>query len=88
MSGPLHYPTYESLGVRPLVNAKGTYTIISGALVLPEVRQARSQASKRYVNLDELVEACGARPSQVMPRTGGVVPHVRLHTDEGGDNLQ
>ena len=45
MSGPLHYPTYESLGVRPLVNAKGTYTIISGSLVLPEVRQAMSEAS-------------------------------------------
>ena len=66
MSGPLHYPTYESLGVRPLVNAKGTYTIISGSLVLPEVRQAMSEASKRYVNLDELMEAVGTRIAELM----------------------
>ncbi len=51
MSGPLQYPTYESLGVRPLINAKGTYTIISGSLMLPEARKAMSEASKCYVNL-------------------------------------
>jgi L-seryl-tRNA(Ser) seleniumtransferase len=73
MSGPLHYPTYESLGVRPLVNAKGTYTIISGSLVLPEVRQAMSEASKRYVNLDELMEAVGARIAELMQCEWGLV---------------
>jgi hypothetical protein len=31
---------YEQIGVRPLINAKGTYTIISGSLSLPEVKQA------------------------------------------------
>ena len=30
MSRALAYPTYESLGVRPLINCQGTYTIISG----------------------------------------------------------
>ena len=29
---------FEDIGVRPLVNAKGTYTIISGSLSLPEVK--------------------------------------------------
>ena len=32
--------TYESLGLRPLINCKGTYTIISGSLMLPEAREA------------------------------------------------
>ena len=73
MGEQLHYSTYESLGVRPLVNAKGTYTIISGSLILPEVRQAMSEASKRYVNLDELMEAVGARIAEVMQCEWGLV---------------
>jgi hypothetical protein len=28
---------YESIGVQPLVNARGTYTILSGSLMLPKV---------------------------------------------------
>ena len=38
-------PTYESLGLRPLINCKGTYTIISGSLMLPAVREAMAKAS-------------------------------------------
>src|SRR6202044_910001 len=52
---------YEAIGVRPLVNAKGTYTIISGSLSLPEVKQAMEEASRHYVNMDELMAAVGAR---------------------------
>ena len=37
----------------------GTYTIISGSLMLPEVRQAIQDASKAYVHLDELMEQGG-----------------------------
>ena len=59
MSGQLAYPTYENLGVRPLINCRGTFTIISGSLILPEVRQAMVEASKQYVHLDELMEAVG-----------------------------
>ena len=29
---------YESIGVRPFVNARGTYTILTGSTSLPEVR--------------------------------------------------
>ncbi|MCE2450341.1 MAG: hypothetical protein J4F35_18845, partial [Candidatus Latescibacteria bacterium] len=61
MSDQLAYPTYESLGVRSLINCQGTYTIISGSLILPEVRQAMVEASKQYVHLDELMEAVGTR---------------------------
>ena len=44
---------YQSIGVRPLVNARGTYTIISGSTMLPEVRAAMDAASRHYVHLDE-----------------------------------
>src|ERR1700735_4067017 len=52
---------FEEIGVRPLINGKGTYTIISGSLSLPEVKQAMEEASRHYVNMDELMAAVGAR---------------------------
>ncbi len=48
--------------MRPLINAKGTYTIISGSLSLPEVKQAMEEAGRHYVQMDELMAAVGARP--------------------------
>src|SRR5262245_5787751 len=52
---------YQSIGVRPLINARGTFTIISGSTMLPEVRAAMDAAAQHYVHLDELTEAIGAR---------------------------
>jgi len=69
----LSFPTYESIGVRPLINCRGTYTIISGSVILPEVRQAMVEASKRYVHLDELMEGVGKRLGQVMQAEFGIV---------------
>ena len=31
---------YQSIGVTPLVNCRGTYTIITGSQTLPEVKRA------------------------------------------------
>ena len=64
---------YQSIGVRPLINARGTYTIISGSLLLPEVREAMAEASKRYVHLDELAEAIGARLAALTGAEWGLV---------------
>jgi len=68
-----NFPTYESIGVRPLINAKGTYTIISGSVVLPQVRQAMYEASLCYVNLEELMDAVGARIAELMKCEWGLV---------------
>ena len=46
-------PTYESLGVRPLINCKGTYTIISGSLMLPEAREAMVAAAPSRLRLPQ-----------------------------------
>jgi seryl-tRNA(Sec) selenium transferase len=64
---------YQSIGVRPLINARGTYTIISGSLMLPEVREAMAEASKHYVHLDELTEAVGARLAALTGAEWGLV---------------
>ncbi len=64
---------YEAIGVRPLVNAKGTYTIISGSLSLPEVKQAMEEAGRHYVNMDELMAAVGARLAKITGADWGIV---------------
>src|SRR4051812_2524599 len=52
---------YKELGVRPLVNAAGTYTMLGGSLMPPAVVEAIAAASRQYVNLLELHEAAGKR---------------------------
>src|SRR5262245_43459580 len=64
---------YQSIGVRPLSNARGTFTIISGSTMLPEVRAAMDQAAQKYVHLDELAEAVGARLATLTGAEWGLV---------------
>ncbi len=66
-------PTYESIGVRPLINCKGTLTIVSGSLLLPEARQAMSEASGAYVQMEELMERVGTRIGELMHAEFGLV---------------
>src|SRR5262245_36077902 len=64
---------YQSIGVRPLINARGTFTIISGSLMLPEVRAAMQAASQHYGHLDELTEAIGERLATLTGAEWGLV---------------
>ncbi len=64
---------YESIGVRPIVNCKGTFTIISGSQSLPEVKAAMEAASRHYVHMDELMEAVGARLAELTKAEWGMV---------------
>ncbi|MDA2930080.1 hypothetical protein MYX84_09065 [Acidobacteria bacterium AH-259-O06] len=64
---------YRSLGVRPLINCKGTYTIITGSLTLPEVKRAMEEASRYYVHLDELMDAVGRRLAELTRTEWGIV---------------
>jgi L-seryl-tRNA(Ser) seleniumtransferase len=64
---------YQSIGVRPLINARGTFTIISGSLMLPEVRAAMAEASQHHVQIDELMDAVGARLAELTKAEWGMV---------------
>lgn len=64
---------YESIGVKPVINCKGTFTIISGSLILPEVRQAMLEASKHFVHIDELMDAVGARIAEITGAESAIV---------------
>ena len=64
---------YTEIGVRPILNARGTYTIISGSQSLPEVKQAMFEASQYYVQLDELMAAVGKEIANLMGAPGAIV---------------
>jgi len=50
---------YKELGVRPLINAAGTYTYLSASRMPRPVVEAMEAASLHYVNLNELHAAVG-----------------------------
>jgi L-seryl-tRNA(Ser) seleniumtransferase len=64
---------YESIGVRPIINAKGTFTIVSGSQSLPEVKMAMMEASKHFVHIDELMDAVGARIAELTQAESAIV---------------
>ena len=64
---------YESLGVRPFINARGTFTILTGSQSLPEVKEAMVEASRHFVHLDELMDAVGARIAELTKAQWGIV---------------
>jgi uncharacterized pyridoxal phosphate-dependent enzyme len=64
---------YESIGVRPNINCRGTFTIISGSQTLPEVKKAMDEASRHYVQMDELMEAVGKRLAEITHADWGIV---------------
>jgi L-seryl-tRNA(Ser) seleniumtransferase len=64
---------YQSIGVRPLINCKGTFTIISGSQTLPDVKRAMDEASRHYVDLDELMDGVGKRLAELTGAEWGIV---------------
>jgi L-seryl-tRNA(Ser) seleniumtransferase len=52
---------FRELGVRPFINAAGTYTAMTASLMPAEVMDAINYASRHYVMLDELHDRVGER---------------------------
>lgn len=50
---------YDKLGVRTLLNAADSYTILGGSVMPPEVMQAMEEASRHFVMLEELHDRVG-----------------------------
>lgn len=58
---PVYHDYFKELGVRTFINAAGTYTAMTGSLLLDEVKNAYLYASEEYVMLDELQDKVGDR---------------------------
>ena len=57
VSEPVDY--YDKLGITKRINAAGTYTYLTGALMPPSVQAAVAQAAKHPVFLEDLQKAAG-----------------------------
>ncbi len=64
---------YQSIGVEPVINCKGTFTAIGGSVELAEVRKAVDFASQNYVYIDELAMAVGKRLAAITGAEWGMV---------------
>ena len=51
---------YARLGVRPVINAMGTVTVLGGSLMPPEVVRAMEEAARHFVHIPDLQAKAGA----------------------------
>lgn len=64
---------YDSLGVRTVINAIGTFTRLSGSLMPPEVVQAMVEASQHFVCIEELQYQAGKVIAELTGAEAGYV---------------
>ena len=64
---------YQSIGVDPVINCVGTYTIIGGSIERPEVVQAMHDASGFFIQYDELAFGIGRRLAEISGAEWGMV---------------
>lgn len=84
---------FRSIGVEPIINCRGAYTIIGGSLELPPVREAMEAASHNFVQYDELAEGIGQRLADLTQSEWGMVSagcaagmkHITAACVTGGD---
>ena len=57
---------FKELGIRPFINAAGTYTALTSSLMPPEVISAMEYASRHFVRLEELSTAAGRRIAELL----------------------
>src|ERR1700743_245620 len=74
---PVHAGTdsdnlFTRIGVRPLINGRGTFTLISGSRALPQVKQAMFEASNYFVQLDEMMDGIGAQLGKLTGAEWGI----------------
>jgi len=64
---------YRSIGVEPIINCRGTFTILGGSVERPEVLVAMKAASGYFAQYDELAYALGQKLGELTKTEFGVV---------------
>src|SRR5436190_2037516 len=70
---PANKNIFQSIGVEPIINCRGTFTIIGGSIERPEVRTAMEAASKDFIQYDELADGVGKRLAEITGAEWGMV---------------
>jgi L-seryl-tRNA(Ser) seleniumtransferase len=61
-----HGEMYRNIGVRPLINAAGTYTTLTGSVMTEDARQVMAEAANCFVPLIELQQKVGERIAKLI----------------------
>jgi len=64
---------YTRLGVKTVINCRGTWTYLSGSLEFPEVRDAQVEAAQYFVNILDLQRAVGRRLAKLTGAESGII---------------
>ncbi|HYM10384.1 MAG TPA: aminotransferase class V-fold PLP-dependent enzyme [Bryobacterales bacterium] len=72
-SAPDSAKVYTRLGLRPIINASGTYTHLGGSLMPPEVLDAMNDAAQHYVPIRDLTAATGHRIAELTGNEAALV---------------
>ncbi len=64
---------YTRLGLKTIINCRGTWTYLSGSLEFPEVTVAQREASEHFVNMFELQHAASRRLAELTGAEAGMV---------------
>lgn len=64
---------YERLGLRTIINARGTHTRLGGTLMAPEVLDAMREAAGTYIVLEELQEQASALIARATGAEAGMI---------------
>lgn len=65
-AAPARRDYFKELGIKPFINAAGTYTTLTASLMVPEAVQAIEYASKTFVRLIDLHDAVGKRIAELI----------------------
>jgi uncharacterized pyridoxal phosphate-dependent enzyme len=64
---------FKQLGVKPFINAAGTYTALTASLMSRETMQAMEYASHKFYRLGEVQDAVGARIASLLGSEAAMV---------------
>jgi uncharacterized pyridoxal phosphate-dependent enzyme len=64
---------YTKIGVRTVINCRGTWTYLSGSLEFPEVRAAQIEAGHHFVNMVELQQGVGRKLAELTGAESGMI---------------
>ena len=57
---------YQELGIQPVLNFRGTHTVIGASKEWPELHEAMGEAARHFVVLDELQDKIGERLAKLI----------------------
>lgn len=71
--GRLILGIYEELGIKPIINAEGTVTVLGNSLMEPEVLDAMNEAAKHFIDMGELAQKAAETFAEITGAEDGIV---------------